>query len=449
MSPLSHAPSVRRLSGVVAAPLGALLSALVATAPAAYAEDIRHLDPSTCAPVTTVASEIVEENWLQISYRVRAGQPVQRIETRFVLDIKRPGDDPQAAAYAAALAELEGGAFEAARTGFASVGGGGRSMDPATGRVEFKPFPPDAGKARWHLGYSIYHYALASYREGIARKETQLLEDALRTLDADKPDEKGYLVRYKEGRNRWYADAMLLRAQVLVALGRHDEAATAFDALYQRGVTTAIGVRFAYEAKLGAGRIAEAKGELAAAETAYEAATSATQSLLEQAQDPCSRADLGRFYNETRMEKARILRQAAEKEGSSAAFGRLRTFLEQGTPEALRQRLSGRPAPVVDAVLAGALAPSVQAVAQNGIGLAHLAEKRYSDAIWAFTQVRIKYFSVADEVPRALHYLAKAADAAAAATTRTEAKTLYQEQAAVARKELAERWKGSPWITAK
>jgi hypothetical protein len=78
-------------------------------------------------------------------------------------------------------------------------------------------------------------------------------------------------------------------------------------------------------------------------------------------------------------------------------------------------------------------------VAQNAIGLAFLAEKKYAQAVTAFTNVRIKYFTVAAEVPRALRYLAQAADAAAAAATKPDAKALYQEQAAAARQEL-ERW---------
>ncbi len=81
-----------------------------------------------------------------------------------------------------------------------------------------------------------YHYALASYRDGVTKGDKQLLEDALRALDADSGEEKGYLARYKEGKSRWYADALLLRAQALLGLKKHDEAAAAFDALYQKAI---------------------------------------------------------------------------------------------------------------------------------------------------------------------------------------------------------------------
>jgi hypothetical protein len=49
--------------------------------------------------------------------------------------------------------------------------------------------------------------------------------------------------------------------------------------------------------------------------------------------------------------------------------------------------------------------------------------------------VRVKHFAEASEVPRALSYLARAADAAAAAAS-GDAKAVYQAQAAGARKEL-------------
>lgn len=422
--------------------------ALAATAAgAARADEIRYLDPATCAPTSKTVADIVEENWLQVSFRVKAGQAVERVDTRLVLDIKRSAEDAQATAYRAAVSELDSGNAEAARSAFAAVAGGGRTVDPGTGKAEYKPFAPEAGKAKWYVGYAIYHYALASYRDGVAKGDKQLLEDALRALDADSGEEKGYLARYKEGKNRWYADALLLKAQTLLALDRADQAAAAFDALYQKSITTPIGARFAYEAKLGPGRVAEAKKDLTGAETAYEAAAAAVQSLLEQTTDPCSRRDYGRYYNEARMEKARVMREAAEKEGSAAAFGRLRTFLQQGTPEALKAKLAGKPAEVIDAVMAGALAPTVQAVAQNGIGLAFLAEKKYSEAVFAFAQVRVKYFSVTAEVPRALYYLAKAADGAAAAATKPEGKALYQAQAKGARDELQKDWRGSTWAT--
>lgn len=423
--------------------LGLVASAAV-LAQGAVADEIRYLDPATCAPATKTATEIVEENWLQVSFRDKAGK-IDRVDTRLVLDIKRGAEDAQAAAFRAALTELQNGAYAEARQRFGTMGGGGRTQDAGTGKIEYRPFPVEPGKAKWHTAYAIYHYALASYLEGVQSKDNEKLADALRVLDANKGDEKGFLERYKEGKSRWYADAWALKGKVLLALGQHDEAAATFDALYQKTITTPVGVRFSYEAKMGPGRIAEAKGDMNAAEAAYEAGASAIQSLFDQPLDPCSKRELGRWYHEARMQKARILLSVAEKSGSAADFGRLRTYLQQGTPDALKAKFSGKPSDVVDAVMAGGLSPSVQAVAQNGIGLAFLAEKKYADAIAAFTAVRVKYFSVADEVPRALHYLVKAADAAAAAATKPAVKAHYQAQADSARQELKSSYPASPW----
>ena len=97
----------------------------------------------------------------------------------------------------------------------------------------------------------------------------------------------------------------------------------------------------------------------------------------------------------------------------------------------------------------GALSPTVQAVAQTGIGLAFLSEKKYPEAVFAFTNVRIKYFAVGEAVPRALYYLAKAADAAAEAARAPDAKSLYKAQAEAARQELAGSWARTSWASKK
>ena len=52
-------------------------------------------------------------------------------------------------------------------------------------------------------------------------------------------------------------------------------------------------------------------------------------------------------------------------------------------------------------------------------------------------------------MPRALYYLAKAADAASAAATKPEAKTLFKDQATAARQELEHSWKDTVWATKK
>lgn len=418
----------------------------------ARADEIRYKSPETCEtlPAETVA-EVVEESWVTIGYRTRAGGPIKRIETRYLVELKRSGDDSQSNAYRGALQELAAGNFEAARKQFGAVAGGGRSQDAESGKIAFKPFSDaSGGKAKWYVDGAHYHYALSSYREGIAKNDLTLVDDALRALDADGAGEKGFLARYKEGKSRWYGDAWVLKGLCQIALKKFDEALATFDTLYQKVLATpAIGARIAYDAKLGAGRVAEAKGATTDAAMAYDAAAAALQSLLEQAQDACSRADLGRFYNEARMQKARVMLDAATKNAAATDFAELRKYLEAGTPDGLRQKFAGKSKEFVDAIVAGGLSPTVQAVAQNGIGLALLNEKRYSEAVYAFVSVRIKYFSVTDEVPRALYYLAKAADAASEAASRPDGKALYKSQADAARQELQRSWKDSPWASKK
>jgi hypothetical protein len=433
-----------------AAALAAAGAALLAAAPGARADEIRHVNPQTCEPVVEQVAEIQDETWTQVSYRARAGQALKRVDTRLVIDIRRSDTDTQANAFRSALAEFQSGNWSAARQAFGTVAGGGRTQDATTGQIAYKPFPAgDPGKTKWYVAYAQYYYAAASLEEGLQKGEMALVEDALRAVDADSAEEKGYLARYREGKSRFYGDAWLVKAKALVALKKFDEAAASFDALYQKSLTTPIGPRYSYEAKVGAGRIAEAKGDPKGAETAYESASAALQSLFDQPQDPCSKREIGRWFNEARIQKARVMLAEAEKADAPAEYARMRTFLLQGTPEALRQKLSGKPADVVDAVLGGALAPSVQAVTQNGLGVAALSEKKYAEAVAAFNNVRIKYFQVADEVPRALFYLACAADAAAAAATKPDAKALYVDQAAAARAELERSWKATPWATRK
>ncbi len=417
----------------------------------ARADEIRYKDPETCETKVEQIADVSEESWVTIGYRTKAAGPIKRIETRFLVELKRGGDDAGSSGYRSALQELAAGNFEAARKQFATVAGGGRTKDEETGKVAFKPFSDTAGgKAKWYVDGAQYHYALASFKEGMAKNDLALVDDALRALDAEGAGEKGFLARYKEGKSRWYGDAWLLKGLCQLALKKFDEATVTFDGLYQKVLTTpAIGARIAYEAKLGAGRIAEAKGSTSDAAMAYDAAAAALQSLLEQAQDACSRADLGRFYNEARMQKARVMLDAATKNDAPTDYAELRKYLEAGTPDGLRQKFAGKPKEMIDAIVAGGLSPTVQAVAQNGIGLALLNEKRYAEAVYAFVNVRIKYFSVTDEVPRALFYLAKAADAAAEAATRPDGKALYKSQADAARQELQRSWKESSWATKK
>jgi hypothetical protein len=440
------------MNGLLAASIVAPL-ALAFAAPAA-ADEITRLDPDKGTVVVDKVAEIADENWVEVSYRLDPKGPVKKTPTRFVLDVRRASEDAQAAQLQGGLDDLAQGRFKDATTAFSNVGGGGPVVDES-GKLVFRAFGAgEAGKPKWYAEYAHYWYAYAAWRlatTGPEKDRQATLEFALRAIEADKPAgkeggkdvpaEKGFLARYKEGKSRFYPHALLLRADLLADLGRADQAIAAYDALYQKSLTTPIGARWSFEAKVGPGRVAEIKGVGTEAETAYEAAAAAMDSLLVEAKDRPSRDALGRYYNETRMRKAAIMLRTAESEKSPAAYGRLRDYLNGGTPEALERKFSGKPPEVVAAVKAGAMSPTVQAVAQNGIGLAYLAEKKWTEALFAFGSVRIKYFQVAAEVPRALYYLAQAADGAAEAASKPEAKTMYKAQAEAARAEIKTSYK--------
>jgi len=442
---------VIRLPVFVAAGFAAAALAAAALPGLARADEIRYRDPQSCDTKVEKVAEVVAETWTEVAARRKPKGAVDlKIPARLVDEIVRPADDPQSQKFLDALGDLGRGRLVEARDAFAAVGGGGPRVDEAGGRVVFRPFNAgdEKGRPKWHAEYAHYYYAEAAWRAA-GGKDKEGLEAALRALVADTPAakpeagkepapaEKGFLVRFAGGKSRYYPHAMLLKARILQDLGRHDEALKAYDELYAKTIELQLGARWAFEAKVGAGRVAEAKGAGAEAEAAYEAAAAALESLVATAPDACTRRDLGRYFNEAGVQKARVLLQAAEKANSPPAYARLQEYLKGRTPEALAARVRGRPAEVVAAIVEGGSAPSVQAVLQNGLGLALLAQGKHSEAVLAFTEVRVKHFAETAEVPRALSYLAKAADAAAAAASSPEAKAVYQAQAAGARKDLA------------
>ena len=442
-------PTTALLRTALAAGLVAL--AVARAAPAA-ADEIRVLDGNTCEQKTLRVLEVTDENWVEVRFRPAAGKPLDKVDTRLVLDIRRGETDPQVVAFRAAETDLAHGNFASARQGFATVAGGGWVKDPQNDQFSFKPFPPaEGGKPKWYTTYSQFYFAKAAFAEGKAKGDKALVGHALRALEADTANEKGFLPRTKEGKSRWYADALLLRADCLLELGRFADAATAYDELFQKSLQNpAIGSKWTYQAKIGPGRIAEAQGDGSKAEQEYTAAAAALQGAMNTAPDACARRDLGRYFCEAKMRAARVILHSAESSNSAAEYDRLNTFLQKNlSPDALRSQLAGAPAPVVDAILQGAMAPSVQAVVSNGNGLSFLFKKKWVDALFAFNEVRVKHYSVRDEVPRALYYLAKAADGAAQEATKPDAKALFKGQAETARQELQRSWQGSPWATKK
>ena len=445
---MSSATSFLRVS------LGAALAVLaIAKAATAAADEIRVLDGATCEQKTLRVFEVTDENWVEIRFRPAQNKPLDKVDTRLVLDIRRGETDPQVVAFRAAEADFARGNFASARQGFATIAGGGWVKDPQNDQYSFKPFPPaEAGKApKWYSIYSQFFFARAAFAEGKAKGDKALIGHALRALETDTNTEKGFLARTKEGKSRWYADALLLRADCLLELGRYADAATAYDDLFQKSIQNpAIGAKWTYQAKIGPGRIAEEQGDGAKAEGEYAAAAAAVQGAMATAPDACARRDLGRFYCEAKMRAASIILRSAEKANSAAEYERLNNYLQKNlSPDALRSQLAASQPAVVEAILQGAMAPNVQAVVSNGNGLSYLFKKKWVDALFAFNEVRVKHYSVREEVPRALYYLAKAADGAAQEATKADAKALFKGQADAARQELQRSWQGSPWASKK
>jgi hypothetical protein len=136
--------------------------------------------------------------------------------------------------------------------------------------------------------------------------------------------------------------------------------------------------------------------------------------------------------------------RAAEEHKSAAEFQKLRAFIEEGSPDALKKKFASRAKREMDALVAGARDPFVQAVAQNGLGLAYLAEQRYEEAVMAFDSVQVKYFQFPEETARALFYLAQAA-AGAAQASKGEGAKYYETLKDSALKTLRADYPGSPF----
>jgi hypothetical protein len=442
------------------APLGALLAALpllgALLAGAARADEIVYRDAETCAETTVRVDSIESETWTEIRYAERPRAPTKSVPTAQVLEIRRDGQTPEAKSLLAAIGDLERGNVSDARAALGDLSGGGYAVDLETRKRRYRSFtendPPGKNqRPPWTSEYAHFFYAKALYQEGDQKKDMDLLNEALLALE-DLPvpggDAKartgGFLKRFQGGNSRWYANAMLLKAQALVGLGRYEDAEKAYKDLGDKALSLDIGPRWAYEAKLGPGRIAEAGGKTLDAVNAYTDAANFMRLLLEKETRGCVRKEIGRLFSRARVEAAGVMLRQAEKTRSSAEFANLRQFIEQGTPQALMKTYRALPKAQLDALIEGAMDPRVQAVAQTGLGLAYLQEKAYEQAILAFRSVEVKHFGVAEEHARALHYLAEAADAASK-QARGAARDVYAAYRDDALKRLREDHPNSPW----
>lgn len=422
-----------------------------------HADEIVYRDPQTCEEITVPAHEIVSETWTDVKYRQKARGPELSVPAALIVDVRRTGTDSQIEELLNSIGELERGNVTDARRQLEILSGGGYRVNLDTGKLEYKSFATNDPTGRrkrppWTSEYAHFFYAKALYLEGIAKKDKELLQQAyLALVDQKAPgdDEKevrtgGFLGRFNGGNSRWYPEAMLLVARTLVGLDRYDEAARAYKALADQALAVDIGPQWAYGAKLGPGVVAEARGKDLDAINAYTDTANFMRLLLRNETRGCFRRDIGRLFSMARMKAAGVMLRRAEKNRSPAEFQDLREFIEQSTPDALKRQFKNLPAAQREALVEGARDPVVQAVMQNGLGLAYLQEGKLEEAILAFRSVQVKYFQVPDEHARALHYLAQAAGAAAEQAT-GEARTLYESYRDMALERLRSLYPKSPW----
>ena len=236
--------------------------------------------------------EVVSETWTEVTYREQAKGPNKSVPTPLVVEVRRAGAKPEERDLVAAMGELERGNVTDALRQLKALAGGGYRQNLESGKLEFVPFsvndpPVRTKRPPWASEYAHFFYAKALYLDGLARKDKEILEQARLAL-VDEPipggDGKattgGFLGRFAGGNSRYLPEAMLLKAEVLVALEKYPEAAQAYEDLGKQAISVDIGSRWAYEAKRGIGRIAEAQGKSQEAISAYEDAAEYMKILL-------------------------------------------------------------------------------------------------------------------------------------------------------------------------
>jgi tetratricopeptide (TPR) repeat protein len=436
-------------------PLTLLAAAVPLWAGTALADEIVVRHPDSCERTTLKVAEILPETWSEVEYREKERGPAKKVPMEMVVEIRRGTARQQEGDLKSAIEELDRGSLAEARKALENLTGGGWKLDLSTNTKNYKPFTSDdpAGKKRptWVSEYAHFHLAKALYLDGTRSKNDALVEEALLALDDvpipggdGKATTGGFLGRFKGGNSRWLPEAMLLRAHALVALGRHDEALKAYEDLGNAAASVPLPRRWAYEAKLGPGRVAEAKGQDDGAIIEYDRAAQLMDVLVRDETRRCVRLELGRYYSRARTEAARIMLRQAEKAASPPAFAKLREFIEKGSADALRSKFASRSPGEIEAFVAGARDPEVQAVAQNGLGLAYLNEGRLEEALVAFRSVAVRYFQVPGQPAMALFYLAKTADQAAQKAKAAD-KARYEQTKEKALQELRETYPGSEW----
>ena len=447
----------------IALTLGAVFGAALLLSPIAVADEIIVRDLNTGAEKTIRCWGVTSETWTETKYRERERSADQSVPSVSVVRIVRDDKSPNAQNFRAAMSELNRGNYAEAARAFKEISGGGWKVDFETGeRTGFKSFnegDPSGRNKRpsWVSEYAHFYYAKSKLLEAKANKDRAAYEEALLAIDDvkvpggdGKQTTGGFLGRFKGGNSRYFPEALWVKANALVGLARYDDAAKAFTQLQNDAGRVKLAPRWTYEGVIGPGRIAEAQGNLTEAVNGYRAAIPTMEVLIEQETRDYMRRRCGLWWSQAHMNVARVKLADAEKAKSPAKFSSLRSWIQKGTPDAVRKYAEGKgwPKPAVDALVGGARDPRVQAVGLNGIGLAYLNEPkpRNEEAMLAFKAVSVKYFQVPEQHARALYYLAKAAKAAAGASgAKAEVKEMYGAMADEAVRMLRKQHPDSTW----
>lgn len=449
--------------------LGALVVLGTALAPDAAADEIEYIELDTSERKTMRVAEVTSETWAKVSFRrkKKGRGPEETIDTLQVIDVRRDDSGKTADRLATVEGEIRRGNYAEAARLAKSISGGGWKQDDDTGErfyTSFRSGDPSGRNKRpdWTSEYGHFLYAKALYLQAAEKDSKSGLQDALYALDdyevqgleeqKDGTKKKteiksgGFLARFDGGNSRFFADAMVLKANALVKLGKYKEAAAIFEELAQRALQVPLHPRYAYEAAIGPGTIKEAQGDLDGAINEYNKASGTIISLLDQERHPSLLAELGRAYSRTRTLGAAVKLRQAEAADNAGLFAKLKAQLKAESPDMLLRKFGTKPQPVKDAIVRGARDPMVRAVAGNGIGLAELKAKNYEEAVFAFKTVTVQHFQIKEQAARATYYLVEAArEAAKQAKSNKDAKAMYESMAAEAKKSLETTYGDTEW----
>ncbi len=439
------------------AALLAVVVGLLASPTAAQADEIEIIDLETCKRSTLRVAEVVSETWAKVSYRVkRPGRgPVEEIDTIRVVAVRRGGGERVDSARAALR---QRNYREAVKVSQSLCGGGWTTTVDEDGieqRVynSFNKNDPKGSKKRknWKSEYGHFLYAKSLTKQGLAEKNKDVIGDALLALDdvpvsgaADKQTSGGFLGRFKGGNSRFYGEALALKAQALTFLGKHDEAKTVFDSLSQDAMRVPLSPQWSFVAATGGGHIAEAKGDLKAAVSAYSRAASSLLAILGTEKHRCHQLELGRYFARARALAIRVKLKEAERTNNKGLYVQLGKELQNETPARLKTKYQSKPKAVLSAIMVGAQDPEVRAISSIGLGLANFHAGKFEDAVVSFREVTVVHFRRAEQVAQAYYYLGQAAEQAAKKAN-AKTKTMYETMAKEAKEALRTTFRQTEW----